>query len=54
MKKIFIILSFFLVTVTVSAQKKPEWAIERPFSNDYFIGVNFASKATFKNYGNRQ
>ncbi len=45
-KLIFIFISAFVLIAPLSAQKKPEWVIERPFSNDYFIGVNFSSKAT--------
>ncbi|MBP7809018.1 MAG: LPP20 family lipoprotein [Bacteroidia bacterium] len=35
---------FILLATTLFSQKKPEWITNRPFSNDFFIGINFASK----------
>lgn len=48
MKKIFLIsFGFFWLSANlINAQKKPDWITNRPFSNDYFIGINFASKAS--------
>jgi hypothetical protein len=33
-----------LLMQTAYAQKKPDWVTNRPFSNEYFTGINFASK----------
>lgn len=44
MKKIFSII-FILLASNLLAQKKPEWITNRPFSNDYFTGINFANKS---------
>ncbi len=43
---LFLFLNIFAISSVINAQKKPDWVTNPPISNDYFTGINFASKTS--------